>query len=184
MLILGKEKQIGTKRIYDGKILNLRVDEVEMSSNARAVREVIEHKPAVGVLAVTENDSVLLVSQFRYAVGEEMLEICAGLVEEGESFRETAVRELQEELGYYPRELEEVARFYVSPGFCEELIVLFIAKNLSPSKLEHDEDEELSAVEVPVLEIPALLKSGAIKDGKTWAALVWFLNYSNKQREY
>ena len=172
---MGREKQIATQRIYDGKILNLRVDEVEMSCNVKAIREVIEHRPAVGVLAVTENDSVLLVSQFRYAVGSDMLEICAGIVEEGENFRQTAERELQEELGYYPEELEEFGRFYVSPGYCEEMIVLFIARDLKPSKLEHDEDEELSTVEIPVSEIPSLLKSGAIRDGKTWAALVWFM---------
>ena len=172
---MGYEKQLQTKRIYDGKVLNLRVDEVETSLNAKAVREVIEHKPAVGVLAITENDSILLVSQFRYAVGENMLEICAGIVEDGESFRETAARELQEELGYYPQELEEVSRFYTSPGFCEEMIVMFVARNLKPSKLSQDEDEELSTVEIPIPEIPSLLKSGTIKDAKTWAALVWLL---------
>ena len=178
---MGNEKQLKTKRIYEGKILNLRVDDVETSLNVRAIREIIEHKPAVGVLALTENDSILLVRQFRYAIGEDMLEICAGIVEEGESFRETAVRELQEELGYYPQHLEEIARFYVSPGYCEEMIVLFTARNLKPSKLDHDEDEELSTVEIPVSEIPKLLESGAVKDGKTWGALVWFM--ANMARE-
>jgi len=176
---LGYEKQLKTKRLYEGKILNLRIDEVEMSSGVQAVREIVEHKPAVGVLAITENSSVLLVKQFRYAVGAEMLEICAGIVEDGESFCETAVRELQEELGYYPQELEEIARFYVSPGFCEEMIVLFAARDLRPSRLEHDEDEELSTVEILVSEIPNLLKSGTVKDGKTWAALVWFMANNN-----
>ena len=172
---MGNEKRLKTNRIYDGKILNLRVDEVETSSDVKAIREVIEHKPAVGVLAITENDSVLLVKQFRYAVGEDMLEICAGIVEDGESFRETAIRESQEELGYYPQELEELARFYVSPGYCEEMIVLFAAKNLKPSKLKHDEDEELSVIEISISEIPDLIKSGAIKDGKTWVALAWLM---------
>jgi len=172
---LREEKQLKTKRIYDGRILSLRVDEVEMPSGIKAAREVIEHRPAVGVLAVTENNSILMVRQFRYAVGAEMLEICAGIVEEGESFKETAMRELQEELGYYPQELKEFGRFYVSPGYCEEMIVLFVAKNLRPSKLKQDEDEDLSLVEIPVSEIPKLLESGAVKDGKTWAALVWFM---------
>jgi ADP-ribose pyrophosphatase len=172
---LGEEKQIKTNRIYDGRILNLRVDEVETVSNVKAIREVIEHRPAVGVLAVNENGNVLLVRQFRYAVGEDMLEICAGIVEEGESFKEAAIRELQEELGYYPSDLEEFGRFYVSPGYCEEMLVLFVARNLRPSRLNHDEDEELSTVEVPVTEIPDLFKTGVVKDGKTWAALVWFM---------
>jgi ADP-ribose pyrophosphatase len=172
---LGEEIKLNTKRVFEGKILNLRVDEVETTSNVKAVREVIEHRPAVGVLAITENDSVLLVRQYRYAVGADMLEICAGIVEEGESFKETATRELQEELGYFPQELEEIGRFYVSPGYCEEMIVLFVARNLRPSRLKHDDDEEISAVEISITEIPHMLKCGAIKDGKTWAALVWFL---------
>ena len=178
---MGKEVQLNTKKIYDGKILNLRVDEVEISSDVKAVREVIEHKPAVGVLALTENDSVLLVKQFRYAAGMDMLEICAGLVEEGESFQDTAIRELQEELGYYPQELEEIGHFYVSPGYCQEIIALFMAKNLKPSKLEHDADEDLSTVEIRVSEIPNLLKSGIIKDMKTWTALVWYMAMRGSQ---
>ena len=180
---MGNETKLNTKKIYDGRILNLRVDEVETSSGIKAIREVIEHKPAVGVIAITENDSVLLVNQYRYAAGAEMLEICAGIVEDGESFHETAARELQEELGYYPQELEELGRFYVSPGYCEEMIVLFAARNLKPSKLNQDIDEELTTVEVRFSEIPALLKSGVIRDGKTWSALVWFMSNMNNEAQ-
>ena len=172
---MGEEKRLSTKRIYEGKILNLRVDEVETASNAKAIREVIEHRPGVGVLAITENDSVLLVRQYRYAAAADMLEICAGIVEKGESYSETAIRELQEELGYYPQDLMEIGRFYVSPGYCEEMLILFAARDLRPSRLKHDEDEDLSTVEIPVTEIPGLLKSGAFKDIKTWTALVWFM---------
>ncbi|MCL2147501.1 MAG: NUDIX hydrolase [Synergistaceae bacterium] len=172
---MGEEKRLSTKNIYAGKILNLRVDEVETASQKKAVREVIEHRPAVGVLAITENDSVLLVRQYRYAAAVDMLEICAGIVEEGESFSETAKRELQEELGYYPQDLKEIGRFYVSPGYCEEMLVLFAARDLRSSRLKHDEDEDLSTVEIPVTEIPGLLNSGALRDMKTWAALVWFM---------
>ena len=77
------ERKLSSRRIYDGRILSLRVDEVETARGGKATREVVEHHTAVGVLAVTENDEALLVRQFRYAVGEETLEICAGLVEEG-----------------------------------------------------------------------------------------------------
>jgi len=169
------ERRLSSRRIYDGRILNLRVDEVETAHGKKAIREVVEHHTAVGVLAVTENDRVLLVRQFRYAIGEETLEVCAGLAEEGEDLKETAEREMQEELGLFPGRLREVGRFYASPGFCTELLVLFLAEDLRKSKLSQDDDECVEAVEVPFAEVPALLADGAVKDSKTFAALSWFM---------
>lgn len=169
------ERCKGAKKIYNGRILNLRVDDVELEDGKLSIREIIEHKPAVAVLALTERDTILLVKQFRYAVGSDMLEICAGIVEDGESVRETAERELQEELGYFPGTLREIASFYVSPGYCGEMIYVFLATDLSASRLKADDDEFIETIEVPVYDIPELLSSGKIKDAKTWAALVWFM---------
>jgi len=171
----GAERQLSSRRIYDGRILNLRVDEIETASGKKTVREVVEHHTAVGVLALTENNNVLLVRQFRYAVGEETLEICAGLTEEGENLKEAAAREMQEELGLFPCDLREIGRFYASPGFCTELLVLFLAENLRESRLPQDDDEYVSTVEIPCTEIPALLAGGAVRDSKTFAALSWLM---------
>ena len=171
----GGERKLSSRRIYDGRILNLRVDEVETEGGKKAIREVVEHHAAVGVLALTEKAEVLLVRQFRYAVGEETLEVCAGLVEDGEDLKEAARREMQEELGLIPGNLREIGRFYASPGFCTELLVLFLAENLRESSLPQDEDEYVRRVEVPCSEIPALLASGAVKDSKTFAALSWLM---------
>jgi ADP-ribose pyrophosphatase len=173
------ERMLSSRRVYEGRILNLRVDEVELTNGRRAIREVVEHRNAVGVLAVTERNSVLLVRQFRYAVGEETLEICAGLVEEGEDLREAAVREMREELGRSPGVLREIGRIYASPGFCTEYLALFLASDLSASRLPQDDDEDVQTVEVPCGEIPALLTSGAVKDAKTFAALSWFMAWEN-----
>jgi ADP-ribose pyrophosphatase len=171
------ERALSSRRVYEGRILNLRVDEVELANGHRAAREVVEHRKAVGVLALTERDSVLLVRQFRYAVGEEVLEVCAGLVEEGEDLKEAAAREMREELGHSPGVLREIGCLYTSPGFCTESLTLFLATDLSVSRLPQDDDENVQTSEIPCEEIPALLAGGAVKDTKTFAALSWFLTW-------
>ncbi|MBR1673237.1 MAG: NUDIX hydrolase [Fretibacterium sp.] len=170
-----EERQVSERRLYDGYILNLRVDKVETPSGRIATREVVEHKHAVGILALTDHDSVLLVRQYRYAVGEEMLEICAGLIEKGEDPAEAAAREMQEELGYKPKTLVQIGAFYATPGFCTEFMTLFVAEGLTASSLPQDEDENVSAREVPCGDIPRLLAEGAIRDAKTFAALSWLM---------
>ena len=169
------ERGVSSRRVYEGRILNLRVDEVRLESGRTAKREVVEHGAAVGILALTEKGGVLLVRQYRYAVGEETLEVCAGLVEAGEDPRDAAAREMQEELGVRPGTLTEIGRFYASPGFCTELLILYLAEGLSPSRLPQDEDENVLAVELPLGEIPRRMAEGAFRDSKTFAALAWLM---------
>ena len=169
------ELQTSGKRLYDGRILNLRVDQVALASGRVAVREVVEHRSAVGALALTDRDSVLLVRQYRYAVGEETLEICAGLTEEGEDPRAAVVREMQEELGVRPEALREIGGFYASPGFCTEFLTLFLAEGLTASSLPQDEDENVSTVEVSLRDIPGMMAEGVFRDSKTFAALAWLM---------
>ena len=169
------ERGVSSRRVYEGRILNLRVDEVRLESGRTAKREVVEHGAAVGILALTEKGGVLLVRQYRYAVGEETLEVCAGLVEAGEDPRDAAEREMQEELGVRPGTLTEIGRFYASPGFCTELLILYLAEGLTPSRLPQDEDENVLAVELPLGEIPRRMAEGAFRDSKTFAALAWLM---------
>ncbi|ADE57139.1 MULTISPECIES: NUDIX hydrolase [Aminobacterium] len=171
------EKVLSRNVVYRGKILDLRVDNVRLSSGKRVVREVVEHEPAVAVIPLTSDKEVLLVKQFRYALEQKILEIPAGIVEEGETFKDTAIRELQEEIGYYPGELMEIGRFFTSPGFSDEVLVIFLALDLCPSSLEQDDDEEIVVETVSVDDIPRLLKDGSIRDCKTFGALSWLLNY-------
>jgi len=118
---------------------------------------------------------MLLVRQFRYAVGEETLEICAGLVEEGENPEEAVAREMQEELGYLPENLSKIGSFYSSPGFCTEFFTLFFTIDPIPSRRPQDEDEDVRRVEVPFEDVVPLLSKGAVRDAKTFAALSWYL---------
>ncbi|MDD3688966.1 MAG: NUDIX hydrolase [Synergistaceae bacterium] len=172
-----REKTISKNTAYRGRILNLRIDKVEIPGGKKTIREVVEHSPAVAILPVADDGSVLLIRQYRYAIGEDILEIPAGLVEPGEDFDRCAERELQEEIGYFPGTLKEIGRMYNSPGFCTEMLVLYLASNLKPSKLQADVDEFIHLNPVPPGEIASILGDGRIRDGKTFAALSWYLAF-------
>lgn len=163
------------KRIYDGKILNLRVDDVKMPSGRTAKREVVEHRDAVGIIAITDRGTTLLVRQNRYAVGEDTLEICAGLIDSGEDKAEAARREMREELGLAPASIKEVGGFYSSPGFCTEFMTLYLAEGLSSSPLPQDDDENVSCEEIDIADIPRMMADGVFRDAKTFAALAWLM---------
>ena len=171
---MSKERMLSSSMLYEGRVVNLRVDDVETAKGVKTKREVVEHRPAVAILPVI-GYKLLLVRQFRYAVGEETIEVCAGLVEEGEDLEEAIKREMQEELGYIPESMSEIGSFYVSPGFCTEMVTLFFTLNPVKSSRPQDTDEDVRVVEVPFEEVVPLLSSGKIRDAKTFAAISWFL---------
>ncbi len=166
---------VDEKRIFDGKILSVRCDHVRTPSGHIATREVVEHKAAVGMIAVTSRKSVLLVRQYRYAVHEATLEVCAGLIEQGEDPAQAAEREMQEELNVKAGKLFRIGEFYASPGFCTEMFTLFLAEELTESSLPQDDDENVSVVEIPFKDIPIMIREGKIRDSKTFAALSWLM---------
>jgi len=165
------ETRIGSETVYKGRIITVRVDDVELPDGRRARREVVEHPGAVGIVAVNSAGNVLLIEQFRYAAGRTLLEIPAGTMEAGESPEETARRELLEETGFRAGELAEIGRFFVSPGWATEEIVLYRAGALSSTGHAPDHDEILRAVEVDPVRIPVLMRDGTIADAKTIIAL-------------
>lgn len=165
-----KEKTISTKVLYEGRVLDLHVDQVELPNGRITSREAVRHAPAVGIVAVEEN-FIYMVRQFRHAVDDSILEIPAGIVEPGETPVQTAAREIQEEIGLKAESLEEIGRIYSSPGFSDEEIVLFWAEGLSPSKLPADDDEFIEVVKVPIDKLCHMMDNGDIKDGKTIAAI-------------
>lgn len=160
---------------YKGRIVDVRVDTVKFPSGSEKIREVVLHKPAVAMLAEDADGGIFLVKQYRHAVDEEIYEIPAGIVEEGESAEETAARELQEEIGRKPGRLEKIAELYSSPGFTTEKITMFYAAELSDSKLPEDDDEYIKARKFSPAEFAALVAEGGVKDGKTLAAYYWYL---------
>ena len=167
------EKALESNYIYRGKILNLRVDTLRLPSGRLTEREIVEHEPCVAVVALDSAGNVLLVRQPREAVGKQLLEIPAGKIEPGESPRECLERELREETGYSPGEVEELGGFYTSPGFCSEYIHIYLAKDLRPSGQGPDPDEISELVRLPLKKMPELIASGEICDAKSIAGLLW-----------
>lgn len=168
-----KERALSSETLFEGRIITLRVDEVELNSGHRTTREVITHAPAVALIALTDEGEIFLVRQYRHPVGKAILEIPAGLVEVGEDPKETARRELMEEVGHDAGRIEEISRFYSSPGFSDEVIILYLATELVPRRLEADDDEDLRVLALPLEGFAQALEDEEIKDSKTVAALWW-----------
>ncbi len=166
------EKQIKSDIKFQGKIVTVRTDEVELVNGHSAYREVVEHPGGVGIVAVDSDGQVLLVRQFRYPMGEELLEIPAGKLEYGEDPRECAERELSEETGYKAGCFVSLGEMYPSPGYCKEVLYAYLATELYPGKSHPDEDEFLSVEKMPFEKACELAVSGELKDAKTVIALL------------
>ena len=173
------ERRVASDSIYSGKLIKVRLDTVETQSGRHPNREIAEHPGAVAVLPVTNNGTLLLIEHFRYPVGKVLLEIPAGVREPGERAIDTARRELEEETGYEPSTLVELCRFFTSPGWNTEEIVLFRAElgNRSGHGLDHD--EILDVIEIERGRIPVLMRDGLIADAKTMIAL--HIEWANAQ---
>ncbi|MGM0472060.1 MAG: NUDIX hydrolase [Bacillota bacterium] len=173
-----KERQLSSTEIYEGSIVTLRLDKVALPDSREAPREVIEHAEAVAVVPyLAETEEVIMVRQFRYPVGEILLELPAGLVELNEDVKKSARRELEEETGYKCGALKRIGSFYTSPGFCDEKIHLYLAQDLSQHQQQLDEDEFLELVKVPLADLKEKLFTPEIVDAKTVIGLQYLFNY-------
>ncbi|MBR7110317.1 MAG: NUDIX hydrolase [Clostridia bacterium] len=159
------------KRIYVGKVLKLDVDTVILENGKTAQREIVRHRGACAVLAVDENDDFYLVRQFRYPYGKEMLEIPAGKLDEGEEPLVCAKRELLEETGLVAEKWDYVGGFCPSPGYTDEIVHIYIARELSMSQAKPDEDEFLDVEKYNIIKIDKMIDSGEITDAKTVLAI-------------
>jgi len=168
---------LSSRKIYSGQTISLRVDEVALPSGKKTIREVAEHKGAVAVIALDEAQNVLLVRQFRHAVGRELLEIPAGGLDPGENPAETVRREMQEETGYLPLKLEPLGGFYLAPGYSSEYLHLFLATGLVAARLIAEDTEEIKLVKMPLNEAIELIHSGEIQDAKSVAGLLYYLKF-------
>jgi ADP-ribose pyrophosphatase len=163
---------LASRRVFDGKVVSVRVDTVRLPDGNETLREVVEHSPSVVVVPIDAEDNVIMVRQYRYPAGEALLEAPAGGVEESEAPEECAQRELREETGYVARDLKSLGRFWASPGYCTEVMYAYVARDLDPSPLEPDADETIDIERVPVSRVARLIRQGEIQDAKSIAALL------------
>lgn len=160
-----QEDCLTSEMIFTGKIIEVRKDTVKLPDGKTATREVVRHPGAVGIVAV-QDQNILLVRQYRYALGQETLEIPAGKLDQGEEPQICAVRELREETGY-EGQMTFLGSFHTSPGFADEIIHLFLARNLNWAPLRADEDEFIGLTVIPWKQALEMAYQGQIRDAKT-----------------
>jgi len=167
-------KTLKSEFIYSGRVISLIKDTVILPSGRTAIREKVMHHGSVGILPVLEDGRLVLVKQFRYVIGSDLLEIPAGTIEEGESPEACAARELLEETGYLVDKLIPLSAFYLAPGYSNEFMWLFKATELKEGEMRPMPDESIEVKKIDLDEALQLIRSGEIRDVKTICAILLY----------
>jgi ADP-ribose pyrophosphatase len=165
------EKQVKSEVKFSGRVFDIHVDDVELGNGALTKREVVRHPGGVGVLAIRDGKA-LLVQQYRYAAGREMIEIPAGKLEKGEDPLDAGIRELSEETGWITPRMDSLGVIIPTGGYCSERIYLFLAQDLQAGPTHPDEGEFVEPIWMPLEELHQKVLNGEIQDSKTIVAVV------------
>ena len=163
------EIQVSTSTVFEGKIITVLLDKVQLPNDKIATREVVRHAGGVAILALSSDHTVTLVQQYRYPIGDVLLELPAGKLDAGEATAVAAARELSEETGLIAQEMTYLGYTLASPGFCDEALHMYLAQNLTQSNCHPDEDEFLNVVTMSFDQLVSRIMSGEIVDAKTVA---------------
>lgn len=167
-----EEKTLDSECVYDGKIMTVYRDSVKISDGHKSFREVVHHSGGVVVLALTDDDNILTVKQFRYPLKDTILELPAGKLEKGENPDYAAKRELEEETGYRAKTWKSLGYIFTSPGYSDEKLYLYFAKDLEFVGEHPDEGEILKTFEISRKEFEKKIHSGEISDAKSVCAVM------------
>jgi ADP-ribose pyrophosphatase len=168
----GVARVLARREVHDGKVVKLRVEEIELPSGRRSTLELVSHPGAAAIVPLDADGRVLLVRQYRHATGGAwLLEVPAGKLDPGETPEQCARRECEEETGFRPRELTPLGWIWTTPGFTDERIWLFLARDLEPGRQDLQADEALAVERMPLADAVARALAGGIDDGKSIAAL-------------
>lgn len=166
-----EEKTFASQTIYEGTVVKLQVDHVHLPDGSTSKREIVKHPGAVAIIAITPENKMVLVRQYRKALEKTTLEIPAGKLEPGEDPAICAKRELEEETGYRAETVQPLVAFYTSPGFADEYVHLFVAENFEEGTMDLDQDEFVELVEYTKEECIQAIHSQEICDAKTVLAV-------------
>lgn len=166
------EKQLESEFVFNGKLLKVYNDTVSLPNGSTATREYIKHQGAVCVVPVTEDNEIVAVKQYRYPIKRVTIEIPAGKLDKGEIPLEAAKRELSEETGVESADIEYIGGLYPSVAYTDEIIHMYVAKNLKYGEAHTDDDEFLNVIRIPVSEFVDMIMDGKIEDSKTQAAIL------------
>lgn len=165
-----EEKTLSSEYVFNGRVIDVKRDNILVSNGHKSMREVVEHSGGVVILAKKEN-KILTVKQFRYPIKQVSVELPAGKLEKAENPDFAAKRELEEETGYIAKNWKSLGYIYTSPGFCDEKLYLYLAQDLEYKEQHPDEDEIIQCDEYSVSEIFNMVDNGIINDSKTLCAL-------------
>lgn len=178
-----EETTIKSDRLYEGKILSLKLDTVEIPGKKYSKREIVEVSGASAIVPILDDGSVVMIKQYRKPIEKITLEIPAGKIDLGEEPRETAERELKEETGYTPSNMTYLTETHTSPGFCDEKIYIFLAKGLQAGEQDLDDDEVVETFNYSFEELIKMIERGEITDAKTIIGIFMARDYLKKERE-
>lgn len=167
------EKTISTKDIYTGKIISVKVSTVEIKDQKYSQREIVIHSGGACIVALNQENKIILVKQFRKAIENFTLELPAGKLESNEDPKECVKRELLEETGYIADDVEFINSFYTSPGFSTEIIYMYYSKVTSKKTAQNEDDEVIDIIEMSLDEAWDLISKNNICDAKTIIGLNW-----------
>lgn len=167
-----KEEILSTENIFDGRIVHLKVHDVRLPDGSTSKREIIYHQGAVAVVAIDDDNYILLVKQYRIGAGQVLYEIPAGILEPNENPEEAIIREMREETQYRPHSIEPIGGIYMTPGYTTEYIYLFYAQGYVHDPLDQDADEFVESIRIKFDEALKMIDNGEIVEAKTITALL------------
>jgi ADP-ribose pyrophosphatase len=168
---------VSSEVAFQGRMFGVRRDRVVEPSGVEVTREVVTHPGSVVVLPVFPDGRILLIRQYRHAVGQYLWELVAGSKDEGESFAQGAKRELEEETGYSTRKLTQILDIFPSPGFVSENMVIFVAEGLTKGTARPEADEKITQRIVTLRDVEAWIRSGKIRDAKSAAGILYYSRF-------
>src|SRR5690606_7599061 len=164
------EPTISTEQVFKGKVIDLQVDTVELPDGRTATREIVRHPGAAAVVAIHQG-KMIVVEQYRKALGKTQIEIPAGKLDPNEEPHIAAIRELEEETGFIAQEVKLLHAFYTSPGFADEKLYVYYTDQLEAVKQNLDDDEDVIVMQITLEEADSYIASGDISDAKTLLAV-------------